>query len=66
VGGGGGTDEYAVAFFEWCRGENIFLQATALGLGTFIIGSFDDVPVRRVIGAPPEETPLYIMPVGKR
>ncbi|MBN1306336.1 MAG: SagB/ThcOx family dehydrogenase [Chitinispirillaceae bacterium] len=47
-------------------GENIFLQAVALGLGTFIIGAFDDDSVRRVIGAPREETPLYIMPVGRR
>lgn len=44
--------------------ENVLLEATALGLGTVPIGAFDDAAVRRAIGAPLEETPLYILSVG--
>jgi len=45
-------------------GQNIYLMATALGLGTVAIGAFDDEDVSRVLSLRPEETPLYIMPVG--
>ncbi len=45
--------------------ENVYLQAEALGLGTVAVGAFDDEGVRRIIGCSPEETPLYVMPVGK-
>ena len=44
--------------------ENIFLQATSLGLGTVTIGAFIDEEVKKVIGVKAEE-PLYIMPVGR-
>jgi len=45
--------------------QNVGLQAVALGLGTVVIGAFDDSEVAGVIGLPPEEKPLYIIPVGK-
>ncbi len=45
-------------------GQNIYLEATALGLGTVAVGAFYDDAVRLVIGAKPNEHPLYIMPVG--
>ncbi len=45
-------------------GQNIYLEATALGLGTVAVGAFYDEDVRRIIGAKPNEHPLYIMPVG--
>ncbi|NTW32866.1 MAG: SagB/ThcOx family dehydrogenase [Bacteroidetes bacterium] len=47
-------------------GENVYLQATALKMGTCAIGSFEDSDVSKVINMPKEEEPLYIMPVGRR
>ena len=46
-------------------GQNIYLQATALGLGTVAIGAFHDVEVREVLRLDKQYKPLYIMPVGK-
>jgi len=45
-------------------GQNISLMAVHLGLGSVIVGAFIDEDVRRTIGAPAEESPLYIIPVG--
>jgi len=45
--------------------ENIYLQAYTLGIGTVSIGAFDDSGVESVIGLPKNQTPLYLMPVGK-
>ncbi|MEM3406695.1 MAG: SagB/ThcOx family dehydrogenase [Nitrososphaerota archaeon] len=45
-------------------GQNIYLQATALKLGTVVIGAFYDEEVQKVLNLPKEEKPLYIMPVG--
>jgi SagB-type dehydrogenase family enzyme len=44
--------------------QNVALQAVALGLGTVVVGAFDDVAVARVMGLAPEERPLAILPVG--
>jgi SagB-type dehydrogenase family enzyme len=44
-------------------GQNISLQAIALGLGTVMIGAFEDRQVKEILGI--EEEPLYIIPVGK-
>ena len=46
-------------------GQNIYLQATALGLGTAAIGAFSDEPVREVLRLDKQFKPLSIMPVGK-
>lgn len=46
-------------------GQNIYLQATALGLATVAIGAFDDEQVREVLRLDKQYKPLYIMPVGK-
>jgi len=43
-------------------GENIMLQATALGLGTVPVGAFNDAEVKKVLGI--KEEPLYLFPVG--
>jgi SagB-type dehydrogenase family enzyme len=53
-------------------GQNIYLQATALGLATVAIGAFDDERVGKVLGLDREYKPLsimepsYIMPVGRQ
>jgi SagB-type dehydrogenase family enzyme len=46
-------------------GQNIYLQATALGLATVAIGAFYDEQVREVLRLDKQYKPLYIMPVGK-
>mgnify|MGYP001133038277 CR=1 FL=1 len=46
-------------------GENIHLQAVALGLATVEVGAFDDEEVRKVLGLEEQIKPLYIMPIGK-
>ncbi len=43
-------------------GENIMLQATALGLGTVPVGAFVDSEVKKLLGV--KEEPLYLFPVG--
>lgn len=45
-------------------GENIYLQAETLGLGTVFIGAFEDEKVKEALRI--EEEPLGIMPVGKK
>ncbi|MBW1785358.1 MAG: SagB/ThcOx family dehydrogenase [Deltaproteobacteria bacterium] len=45
-------------------GQNLFLQAEALGLRAGIVGAFDDKDVGRVLGLPKTHEPLLIMPVG--
>jgi SagB-type dehydrogenase family enzyme len=45
-------------------GQNIFLQAEALGLKAGIVGAFDDAQVASVLGIPPKHEPLLIIPVG--
>lgn len=45
-------------------GQNILLQATALGLGAVPIGAFHDDRVAEVLHLPPGCAPLYLIPVG--
>jgi len=46
-------------------GENIHLQAVALGLATVEVGAFHDEEVRKVLEVEEQIKPLYIMPLGK-
>jgi SagB-type dehydrogenase family enzyme len=45
--------------------ENLCLQAVGLGLGTTMVGAFDDDRVKDVIGMRSDEQPLAIVPAGK-
>jgi len=46
--------------------QNIYLQAAARGLGTVLVGAFDDSEVQDVLGLPPDHEPLGLMPVGRK
>jgi len=46
-------------------GQNIYLQAVALGLATVAIGAFYEEEVREVLRLDKQYEPLYIMPLGK-
>ncbi len=45
--------------------QNIHLQAVALGLGTVVVGAFDDPEVKRVLSLQSNEQPLCLMPIGE-
>jgi SagB-type dehydrogenase family enzyme len=45
--------------------QNVYLQAVSLGLGTVVIGAFDDRRIREIAGMAEDERPLYLMPVGR-
>ena len=45
-------------------GQNIYLQAESLGLGTVVIGAFNDDQVQKVLGI--EEEVMSIMPIGRK
>jgi SagB-type dehydrogenase family enzyme len=46
-------------------GQNVALQAVALGLGTVMVGAFEDEDVRKAMKLEEQIKPLYIIPVGK-
>ncbi len=45
--------------------QNVYLQAVSLGLGTVVVGAFDDDEVERLLHMQDDERALYIMPVGR-
>lgn len=45
-------------------GQNVSLQAEALGLSTCAVGAFDDDGVSKVLGLKKGLIPLYILPLG--
>lgn len=45
-------------------GQNIFLQAEALGLKAGIVGAFHDMKLSEVLNLPKAHEPLLVMPVG--
>ncbi|MFO8182748.1 MAG: SagB/ThcOx family dehydrogenase [Candidatus Aegiribacteria sp.] len=44
--------------------QNIYLRATAMGLGTVAVGAFSDDEAAALLGVEDSLAPLYIMPVG--
>lgn len=47
-------------------GQNLFLQAEAMGLATVVVGAFHDDKVDKLLGLPDDIQVLSLMPVGKR
>lgn len=47
-------------------GQNLFLQAEALGMGTVVVGAFDDDEIREVLNLDTDVQPLSLMPVGRK
>jgi SagB-type dehydrogenase family enzyme len=45
--------------------QNVHLQAAALGIGTVVVGAFEDREVKRIVGMRAEEEPLSLMPLGR-
>ncbi len=45
-------------------GQNLFLQAEALGLGAGMVGAFNDSEVSKIASLPSKHEPLLMMPVG--
>ncbi|MFB6259262.1 MAG: SagB/ThcOx family dehydrogenase, partial [Thiohalorhabdaceae bacterium] len=46
-------------------GQNVYLQAEALDLGTVMVGAFSDDRVARVLDLGKKAVPLALMPVGR-
>lgn len=46
--------------------QNICLQCVPLGAATVPVGAFDDGAVRKALGMPESEIPLYVMPIGMK
>jgi len=46
-------------------GQNVYLQAEALGLGTVTIGAFQDEEISQALDLPSGHRPLYVMPIGQ-
>ena len=46
-------------------GQNIYLQAVSLGIGTVMIGAFQDEALKKVLDLPANEFPLAVYPIGK-
>jgi SagB-type dehydrogenase family enzyme len=44
--------------------QNIYLQATAMGLGGTVIGAFIESVIQELLSLPADEIPVYVMPVG--
>ncbi len=44
--------------------QNVYLQATARGLGGTVIGAFIETEIQSLLSLPSSETPVYVMPVG--
>ena len=55
-----------VAIEVGAAAENLALQASALGLGTTVVGAFDDVRLAAALQTAGDENPLVLLPVGRK
>ena len=46
--------------------QNVYLQAASLKLGTVVMAGFKPEEGKKALNLPERETPLYIMPIGKK
>lgn len=46
--------------------QNLYLQATAINLGTVVVGAFHDEEVADLLDLPGDEQPLYTIPVVRK
>jgi len=46
-------------------GQNVYLQAESLELGTVVIGAFYEKDISQALNLPIQHIPLYVMPVGR-
>lgn len=53
-----------IAFEAGAASQNIALKAAALGLGTVVIGGFDERALARALGLQAGTEPIVLMPVG--
>ena len=45
--------------------QNVYLEAVAQGLGTTVVGAFDDDRIHTLIGMEKDEAPLSLLPIGQ-
>lgn len=46
--------------------QNVYLVAESLGIGTVMVGAFDDAGVSRALNLAADEVPLALLPLGRR
>ncbi|MFC1539575.1 SagB/ThcOx family dehydrogenase [Candidatus Latescibacterota bacterium] len=46
-------------------GQNISLQSVSLGIGTVVVGAFEDKDLQKALNLPENEIPFVIMPLGR-
>lgn len=61
----GARAERYVAIEVGHAAQNVYLQATALALGTVVVGAFDDARIAERLGLAAGEQPLALLPVGR-
>jgi SagB-type dehydrogenase family enzyme len=44
--------------------QNVYLKCVAHGLGTVVVGAFDDWKVARLLNLSSSHSPIYVMPIG--
>ena len=45
-------------------GQNVCLEATALGLGVIGVGAFNEPEIKEALGLPTREDPVYLIAAG--